>query len=107
MSILKQWNDLITLKNGDKISYKDVSYTITGKSYDQDQGGADYTFTIVDDNNKKKVLRINIFGQISGDFPSSSLDQNELKKISSGGKRKRKTKRRLKRRAKKTRRYYK
>jgi len=108
MSILKQWNDdIITLKKGDKISYKDVSYTITDKSYDQDYGGADYTFTITDDNNKTKKLKINVFNQISGDFPPSSLDQNELKKISSGGRRKRKTKRHRKRKTKKTRRYYK
>lgn len=120
MSILKKWNDIIPLKIGDKISYKDVQYTIKDKSYDQDYGGADYTFTVTDDNNKTIQFKINVFGQISFNFadfksslPDSNLSENELKKISNGGmykikhKTKRNTIRRRKHRTKKTRRYYK
>jgi site-specific DNA-adenine methylase len=113
MSILTDWNDVSKLKNGDKISYKDIPYTITNKSYDQDYGGADYTFTITDDNNNKLYIVINHLGDISFGKSNSNLSENELKKIESGGRRKRrnKTKRNItrnrRRRAKKTRRYYK
>jgi hypothetical protein len=114
MSILTSWNDIIKLKNGDKISYKDILYTITNKSYDQDYGGADYTFTIIDDNNNKSYIVINHLGDIKFGKSSSNLSENELKKIESGGRRrknKRKTKRNTmrnrRRRAKKTRRHHK
>ena len=111
MSALKL-NDVFMLKIGDKISYKDVSYTITDKSYDQDYGGMQYTFTLKDDNNKTKELTINNRGDTKGSFPVSTLSENGIMKISTGGRRKKyKTKRNSRRhrksRTKKTHKYYK
>jgi hypothetical protein len=106
-------NDVFMLKIGDKISYKDVSYTIADKSYDQDYGGMQYTFTLKNDNNKTKELTINNRGDTKGSFPDSTLSENGIMKISGGGRRKRKHKtkrnsrRHRKSRTKKTRKYYK
>jgi len=107
MSILKKWNDIITLKEGDTISYKDKPYTITEKSYDQDYGGAQYTFTLKDDKGKSMELTINILGDIKGDFSDSNLSNNNFKKISSGGKRRTKCQRRCRTKCQRRRRTHK
>ena len=106
MSVLNK-ADVFMLKIGDKIIYKNISYTITDKDYDQDYGGMQYTFTLKDDNNKTKNLTINNRGDTKGSFPDSTLTENGIIKISSGGRRKHKTKRHRKRKTKKTRRHYK
>jgi hypothetical protein len=101
MSIINNWNDVNTLKNGDKISCKNKQYTIDSKDVDQDYSGTRIILTL----NKDKELIINHLGDISGDFGDFNLSDNKLVKISNGGKRK--TRRHRKRRTKKTRRRYK
>jgi len=104
MSIINKWNDVNALKTGDKISYKDKEYTIKSKDIDRDGGGTRVILTLKN-KNKDKELIINHLGEIGGDFKNSNLSKNNLKKITSGGKRK--TRRHRKTRAKKTRRYHK
>ena len=83
MSFLNKWNDLIALKAGDKISYKDNEFIIISKDIDQDYGGISITFTL----NKNKIIKINHLGEITGNLGSSNLKNNELKLLSNGGKR--------------------
>lgn len=101
MSMINNWNDVNTLKNGDKISYNNKQYTIESKDIDQDYSGMRIILTL----NKDKEVIINHLGNVSGDFGDFDLSDNKLVKISNGGKRK--TRRHRKRRTKKTLRRYK
>jgi len=104
MISLSNWNDINSLKIGDEINFANKkNYKINSKDIDQDVGGIRIILTL---HNGKEVV-INHLGEASGDLGEFNLSDNKLKKISSGGKRKRKTKRRLNNRIKKTRRYYK
>jgi hypothetical protein len=84
MSYLNKWNDLIALKSGDKISYKDNEYIILSKDIDQDYGGIAIIFNL----NNNKSIKINHLGEIMTKLGRSKLENNELKLLSNGGKRK-------------------